>query len=305
MGEEMLLLQTDEFIQVIDPKKPIDIYIEGVSRKIRGPGGWGALLQQEQLECEISGGSESTKSNRMELIAIMSSLRILMDGTPVKIHSHSRYIKDSINKSLKDWNLNGWKTEDGQDILNKDLWVQVNSVFQKHQIDWIWEKAHKCKKIDRAKSLATRAIPTLPINQKPAQETNVKGRKKKKSKNDNDENNNENHNEINNNTFNNINYDQNNEDENEENLQGNPDGLQYFEGHENMEPLAFQNPKQFIPNDILKPKVSNVPHSVVDLPIDINWKDSFIYDPPPKQKKKTKKKEKNLTNQNKRNNQTI
>ena len=55
--------------------KHITIYTDGACSGNPGPGGWGAILEWNGTEKELSGGEAQTTNNRMELTAVISALR--------------------------------------------------------------------------------------------------------------------------------------------------------------------------------------------------------------------------------------
>ena len=57
--------------------KTVTIYTDGACSGNPGPGGWGAILEYNGQEKEISGGEANTTNNRMELTAVISALQIL------------------------------------------------------------------------------------------------------------------------------------------------------------------------------------------------------------------------------------
>jgi ribonuclease HI len=52
------------------------IYTDGASRGNPGPGGYGAILQYKGKEKELSAGYRRTTNNRMELMAVIVSLKL-------------------------------------------------------------------------------------------------------------------------------------------------------------------------------------------------------------------------------------
>ena len=60
--------------------KHITIYTDGACSGNPGPGGWGAILEWNGTEKELSGGEAQTTNNRMELTAVISALRGSMAG---------------------------------------------------------------------------------------------------------------------------------------------------------------------------------------------------------------------------------
>ena len=40
------------------------------------------------------------------------------------------------------WKRRNWKTAGKKQVLNKDLWVKLDDLIQKHDVDWVWVKGH-------------------------------------------------------------------------------------------------------------------------------------------------------------------
>lgn len=53
--------------------KTVTIYTDGACSGNPGPGGWGAILEYQGVERELSGGEEKTTNNRMELTAVLQA----------------------------------------------------------------------------------------------------------------------------------------------------------------------------------------------------------------------------------------
>jgi ribonuclease HI len=79
----------------------------------------------------------------MELRAAIAALQRLSEPCLVELHSDSKYLIDAISKKWIDgWQKKGWKTANKQPVKNKDLWIQLLSAMNSHQIDWCWVKGH-------------------------------------------------------------------------------------------------------------------------------------------------------------------
>ena len=59
--------------------KTVTIYTDGACSGNPGPGGWGAILEWNGIEKEISGGEEHTTNNRMELPGVIRALSMLKE----------------------------------------------------------------------------------------------------------------------------------------------------------------------------------------------------------------------------------
>ena len=78
----------------------------------------------------------------MELTAAIQALEVLKERWQVKIYTDSVYVKDGITKWFSQWRARGWRTAAKKPIKNKDLWIQLNNLVEKHEIDWYWVKGH-------------------------------------------------------------------------------------------------------------------------------------------------------------------
>ena len=54
--------------------KTVTLYTDGACSGNPGPGGWGAILEFQGVEKELSGGECSTTNNRMELTAVRNCI---------------------------------------------------------------------------------------------------------------------------------------------------------------------------------------------------------------------------------------
>ena len=114
------------------------IFTDGACSGNPGPGGWAALLALPKEREIISGYEEETTNNRMELMAVVRAIghvcmvkpksdeAIISDYDGLEIHSDSAYVVNAINKHwLMKWRMNGWKTSDGENVKNMELWEHL------------------------------------------------------------------------------------------------------------------------------------------------------------------------------------
>lgn len=123
------------------------IYTDGACSGNPGPGGWAAVILFENEKQQISGFEKDTTNNRMELRAVVESLRIVfqLQCKKIEVHSDSAYVVNSVkNKWLKKWSENGWKTIQGKDVKNKDLWLALLDLLnnKNKQINFVKVKGH-------------------------------------------------------------------------------------------------------------------------------------------------------------------
>lgn len=123
--------------------KEVTIYTDGGCLGNPGPGGYGVVLIYGKHRKELSGGFRLTTNNRMELTAAIEGLKTLKYPCQVSLYSDSKYLVDAINKKwLARWKRNNWKTSRKEDVLNIDLWEQLDALMAKHKIEIEWVKGH-------------------------------------------------------------------------------------------------------------------------------------------------------------------
>ena len=122
--------------------KQVTIYTDGACSGNPGPGGWGAVLIYGDHEKDISGGELDTTNNRMEMMAVIEGLRALKDKCNVAIYTDSTYVMKGLTEWLAGWKAKGWKTAAKKPVKNKDLWLELESQVNRHQVEWNWVKGH-------------------------------------------------------------------------------------------------------------------------------------------------------------------
>lgn len=140
-------------------KKTVEIYTDGACSGNPGPGGWGAVLRYGSTEKEISGGEADTTNNRMEMMAVIASLRSLKSACIAEIHTDSKYVIQGMTEWLPDWKARGWKTADKKPVKNADLWQMLEEEVARHDVRWHWVKGHNGHpENERADALAVAAV---------------------------------------------------------------------------------------------------------------------------------------------------
>lgn len=121
----------------------VTIYTDGACSGNPGPGGWGAILMLGENRKEISGGSENTTNNIMELTAVIEALKILKRPCKVNIYSDSAYVVNAfLQKWIYGWMKKGWKTAGGDPVKNKELWQELYSLTKTHYVTFNKVKGH-------------------------------------------------------------------------------------------------------------------------------------------------------------------
>ena len=120
----------------------INIYTDGACSGNPGPGGWGVYIDDYGKISELSGRADNTTNNRMELKAVIESLKFFSSITELIIHTDSKYVMDGATKWIVNWKKNNWKTAQKKDVKNKDLWIELDKLLYFHKVKWVWVKGH-------------------------------------------------------------------------------------------------------------------------------------------------------------------
>ena len=136
--------------------KQVSIYTDGACSGNPGPGGWGAILEWNGREKELSGGERETTNNRMELSGVIFALSALKEPCAVDLYTDSKYVFDAVDKGwVYTWRKNGWRKADKKPALNVDLWERLLPLLEKHRVTWHWVKGHaENEKNNRCDALA-------------------------------------------------------------------------------------------------------------------------------------------------------
>ena len=128
------------------------IFCDGACSGNPGPGGWGAVVALPEGEVfELGGARSATTNNKMELAAATESLRAVADvALPVFIYTDSVYVIRGITQWIWGWRKRGWKSADGGDVANREMWEALSAVVAARrathgkagEIDWRFVRGH-------------------------------------------------------------------------------------------------------------------------------------------------------------------
>ena len=149
--------------------RQVVIHTDGSCLKNPGRGGYCALLQRGDAEKEITGGFRKTTNNRMELMAAIAGLRSLKVRCQVTLVSDSRYVVDGMSKGwARRWRDNGWRRNRRDLASNTDLWEELLTLSDKHDVKFRGVEAHTGHvENERCDRLAVQAAkqPDLPVDE--------------------------------------------------------------------------------------------------------------------------------------------
>lgn len=135
--------------------RKIEIYSDGSCLGNPGPGGWAAIIIEDDKQEAISGNAADTTNNRMEMMAIIEALKWVrknneeLSDININIYSDSNLIIQTINQ--------GWKKK-----ANTDLWAEMDMQRAWLNISWNWVKGHHTNKYNnQADELAVKRAKEL------------------------------------------------------------------------------------------------------------------------------------------------
>jgi ribonuclease HI len=112
------------------------IYTDGACSGNPGPGGWGAVIfDNENKQKNISGSEENTTNNRMELSAAIMALEEVNTNSEITIYTDSTYVKNGITEWVLKWKENGWKNSNKEPVKNKDLWEKLDNLCEQNIVN--------------------------------------------------------------------------------------------------------------------------------------------------------------------------
>jgi ribonuclease HI len=95
---------------------------------------------------ELGGGDPHTTNNKMELTG---AIRALAHVDPARgriaIYTDSTYVIRGIREWIWNWRRRGWKTAEGADVLNRDLWEELLQQVMRHgkdAVEWHYVRGH-------------------------------------------------------------------------------------------------------------------------------------------------------------------
>lgn len=111
------------------------VFTDGAAKGNPGPGGWGAVICVARAAvCELGAFGGHTTNNRMEMTAALEALAWLRGSgqshaLDVVIVTDSTYLIRGVTQWMASWKRRGWKTTEGTDVANRDLWEALGGAL--------------------------------------------------------------------------------------------------------------------------------------------------------------------------------
>jgi ribonuclease HI len=123
------------------------VFCDGAAKGNPGPGGWGVVIATaDGFVTELGGRAAYTTNNKMELTAAIQALTDLAEVPgSVAMHTDSTYVIKGISEWIRGWRQRGWKTAAGGDVLNRELWQELDALVSARgtrSIAWHYVRGH-------------------------------------------------------------------------------------------------------------------------------------------------------------------
>jgi ribonuclease HI len=126
----------------------IVIFSDGACSGNPGPGGWAAVIALPEGEIyELGGRYDHTTNNEMELLATIEGLaKIKQRKETVFFYTDSTYVIRGITQWIWGWMKKGWKTAEGNDVSNQELWKKLYTLVKARgpegKVEWLYSRGH-------------------------------------------------------------------------------------------------------------------------------------------------------------------
>jgi ribonuclease HI len=117
-------------------RNTIIIYTDGSSLGNPGPGGWGAIVLEDDVVTELGGKDAHTTNNRMELTGAIRALAAVNNKKgDIILHTDSRYVINGITQWIPEWEKRNWMTKAKKPVENRDLWEELSRLVKLHNME--------------------------------------------------------------------------------------------------------------------------------------------------------------------------
>lgn len=138
----------------------LEVYTDGSAQLSSQRGGWAFIVVvQDQVVYESFGKDYPTTNNRMEMLAMINALKIVMNKVSkydeIKIFSDSNLVVTGYNSWVFSWIKSNWVKSNRKPVENKDLWLILHEL-RHPKITLHWVRGHNGHKYNEHVDKLTR-----------------------------------------------------------------------------------------------------------------------------------------------------
>lgn len=116
-------------------QNPYICYTDGGCKNNPGPGGYGAVIINNDVVVKMSEGYHLTTNNRMEMMGVIAVLEEFGPGKHFIICTDSQYTINGCTLWVKNWVRNNWMTaQTGEPVKNADLWAVMDELLKLNKV---------------------------------------------------------------------------------------------------------------------------------------------------------------------------
>lgn len=146
-------------------------YCDGSFQPKINTGGWASIILKDgKVIKKLYSGLINTTNNRMELKAVIETLKYFKDPVNITIYSDSQYV---VNSVVMGWVFT-WFEQQDYDKKNMDLWFELIDLLKFHNVSFVWVKGHEDNTMNNyADMLAQHAAKCLNLQEDYVNSVNV------------------------------------------------------------------------------------------------------------------------------------
>jgi ribonuclease HI len=115
----------------------VDLFTAAAYSSTTQRGAWAVVLRWGSVKKVIAGAEPSTSANRMSLVAVLAGLAALKRPVPVRIFCANDYVVEGATRWLAGWQSRAWRTREGKDVVNRDLWQRIVEASARAKFTWV------------------------------------------------------------------------------------------------------------------------------------------------------------------------
>jgi ribonuclease HI len=120
-------------------------------------GGWGALIDGQNGQRDMSGTQANSSENQLLLAAAIQALESIHESTSIAVYTDSEYLQKGVSQWVKGWVKKGWRTSSGEPVKNRELWERLLVAADRHRVQWVMQGKAQSTNGQRAIQLAQKA----------------------------------------------------------------------------------------------------------------------------------------------------
>lgn len=126
----------------MQPPETFQIYTDGGCLPNKR-GAWSfVIISSEKIFYQQAGSARGTTCVRMELQAVIESLKVLPVEANAILWTDCRVVLEIVESKIPTWKVNNWQRSRGQPIIDLDLVRELDELISGRKIEWRWVRAH-------------------------------------------------------------------------------------------------------------------------------------------------------------------